>query len=76
MTKAACALHNYLRMSDIRNPAAARQYCPPGYVHHVDPLGNFVRGDWRSEAGQTAGLPFVTQEAIHSLDLLPGCETQ
>ena len=56
ISKAACVLHNYLRICDIRSASTTRQYCPPGYVDHEDPLGNLIPGDWRSEMGQTAAL--------------------
>ena len=35
ITKAACGLHYYLKISDIRSTSlSARQYCPAGYVDH------------------------------------------
>ena len=48
ITKAACCLHNYLKISEMRSSiSSTRHYCPPGYVDHEDPLGNFIPGDWR-----------------------------
>ena len=62
ITKAACVLHNYLRISDIRSSSlSSRQYCPPGYVDHEDSLGNFIPGDWRLEVGQNAALTTVSR---------------
>lgn len=65
ITKAACSLHNYLKVSDMRCNTA-RPYCPPGYVDHEDPLGNFIPGDWRSETGQSAGLSRMSQLGSNS----------
>ena len=43
ITKAACVLHNYLKITDMRNPASSsRLYCPPGYVDHEDPLSHLI----------------------------------
>ena len=59
--KAACVLHHYLWISDIRNSAlSSRQYCPPGCVDHENSLGNYIPGDWRSETGQNATLSTVS----------------
>ena len=54
ITKAACALHNYLKIYDFM------QYCPPGYDDHEDPLENFIPGDWQSEMGQTTALRTIS----------------
>ena len=48
ITEAACALHNYLKISEAQCPPAARHYCPPGYVDQEDREGNIIPGDWRS----------------------------
>ena len=62
ITKAACCLHNYLKISEMRSSVAnSRQYCPPGYVDHEDPLGNFIPGDWRSETGPSTGLGSISR---------------
>ena len=66
LTKAACCIHNYLKISDIRSASSSRQYCPPGYVDHEDPLGNFIPGDWRVESGQSGGLSRIPQVGSHS----------
>lgn len=47
ITQAACALHNYLKISEARNPSSMRPYFPPGYLHHEDRQGNLLYGDWR-----------------------------
>ena len=60
ITKAACVLHNYLKITDLRSYSSSRQYCPPGYVDHEDPMGNFIPGDWRSEIGQNAALTTIS----------------
>ena len=61
ITKAACCLHNYLKISDIRSSSTAHQYCPPSYVDHEDPHGNFISGDWRLETSQNAGLDIISR---------------
>ena len=54
ITQAACALHDYLKISEIHCPASARIYCPPGYVDHED-LENtrkwtsFHRSSWEQQ---------------------------
>ena len=73
ITKAACVLHNYLKICDIRSASTTRQYCPPGYVDHEDPLGNFIPGDWRSETGQTAALTTVSQMGSNCFSRSAGC---
>ena len=42
-TKAAIALHNYLRTNE--SPV----YCPPGFVDGEDGAGNLVQGTWRDD---------------------------
>ena len=49
VTQAACALHNYLKISEAHCPPSARYYCPPGYVDREDRHGNLIPGDWRAE---------------------------
>lgn len=53
-TKAACCLHNYLKICDIRSTSGSQnsqQYCPAGYADHKDSMWNFIHGDWRTESG-------------------------
>ena len=47
ITKAACCLLNYLKISEARNPSYQHYYCPPGYTDHEDLSGNVIPGDWR-----------------------------
>ena len=57
ITMAACVLHNYLKITDMRNPtSSSRLYYPPGYVDHEDPLSHLIQSDWRSEVGPSTGL--------------------
>ena len=42
-TKAAIALHNYLRTTE------SSVYCPPGFVDGEDGEGNIIGGSWREE---------------------------
>lgn len=53
-TKAAIALHNYLRTTE------SSVYCPPGFVDGEDGGGNIVQGNWREEE-QPSGLTRVSQ---------------
>ena len=48
-TKAAIALHNYLRTTE------SSVYCPPGFVDGEDGSGNVIVGTWRAECDNTAG---------------------
>lgn len=50
ITKAACCLHNYLKISEASNSTSSRPYCPPGYADHEDADGNLIAGDWRNVA--------------------------
>ena len=50
ITKAACALHNYLKISEASNASSNRTYCPPGYADREDVDGNLIPGDWRNVA--------------------------
>ena len=45
-TKAAVALHNYLRTEE------SSVYCPSGYVDEEDGCGNIVPGAWRRDGGR------------------------
>ena len=42
-TKAAIALHNFLRTTE------SLVYCPPGFADSEDGVGNVVEGSWRNE---------------------------
>ena len=66
ITKAACCLHNYLKISDIRSSQSSRQYCPAGYIDHEDALGNFIPGDWRTEEGRSTGLTRIPRVGSNS----------
>ena len=44
-TKAAIALHNFLRTTE------SSVYCPPGFTDAEDGTGNVVEGSWRNEVG-------------------------
>ena len=50
-TKAAIALHNYLRVTE------SSVYCPPGCVDAEDGVGNVVDGSWRTEIDSGALNP-------------------
>lgn len=52
ITKAACCLHNYLKISEGHNSTSNRPYCPPGYVDREDADGNLIPGDWRLESAE------------------------
>ena len=43
ITQAACALHNYLKISKMRCPVSARIYCPLGYIDQEDLHGNTLQ---------------------------------
>ena len=60
ITQAACALHNYLKISEARNPASMKPYCPPGYLDHEDRQGNLLYGDWRHH-DNSSGLQPVSR---------------
>lgn len=53
-TKAAIALHNYLRVTE------SSTYCPPGFVDGEDGAGNVLRGSWRDD-GVCDGLTSLGQ---------------
>ena len=50
-TKAAIALHNYLRTYE------SCVYCPPGFVDGEDGSGNLIQGSWREEDSSRALVP-------------------
>ena len=49
-TKAAVALHNFLRCTE------STVYCPTGYVDGEDGEGNVIRGTWRDGAEAATGM--------------------
>ena len=58
-TKAAMALHNYLRTEE------GAIYCPSGYVDEEDGRGNIVPGAWRSDGGgSNMGLSPIGSSSI------------
>ena len=52
-TKAAIALHNYLRTHE------SSVYCPPGFVDGEDGDGNVVNGTWR-DGEQASGISAIS----------------
>ena len=60
--KAACCLHNYLKMSEASNTTSSQLYCLPGYINHEDKDGNLIPGDWRQEAADGIRDIYVFQE--------------
>uniref|UniRef100_A0A1X7TNE6 DDE Tnp4 domain-containing protein n=1 Tax=Amphimedon queenslandica TaxID=400682 RepID=A0A1X7TNE6_AMPQE len=46
ITQAACALQNFLTISEMHCPTSGRFYCPVGYIDREDPQGNVIPGDW------------------------------
>ena len=54
-TKAAIALHNYLRVTE------STVYCPPGFVDGEDGDGNQITGNWRCDDDPCAGLTSLGQ---------------
>jgi len=55
-TKAAIALHNYLRTEE------SSVYCPPGFVDAEDGTGNAIGGSWRhSDRDPATGLTSVSR---------------
>ena len=61
-TKAAIALHNYLRSKE------SSAYCPPGFVDGEDGEGNVVRGSWREDEASSGLLP-MTMTSSNRLEL-------
>lgn len=49
-TKAAIALHNYLRTTQ------SSVYCPPGFIDGEDGAGNIIEGDWRTDGDPGVGF--------------------
>ena len=64
ITKAACCLHNYLKISEASNPLSRRPYCPPGYVDNEDQGGNVHLGEWRSVSAE--GIQDITRVGSNS----------
>ena len=54
-TKAAVALHNYLRTCE------SATYCPSGFVDGEDGVGNPINGGWRTDDEPNTGLQDVAQ---------------
>ena len=52
-TKAAIALHNYLRTK------ASSVYCPPGLTDGEDGERNVIEGAWRTDEEQSTGMGHV-----------------
>ena len=54
-TKAAIALHNFLRTEE------SSTYCPPGFVDAEDGTGNAISGSWRhSDQDPSTGLTSIS----------------
>ena len=49
-TKAAIALHNYLRTEE------SSVYCPPGFFDGEDGAGNIIDGSWRRDEDPVTGF--------------------
>ena len=45
IAQAACALHNYFKISEMNSPLSTQIYCPPGYLDKEDSQGNVILGD-------------------------------
>ena len=54
-TKAAIALHNYLRVKE------STVYCPPGFVDAEDGTGNLLEGEWRAQTSGDTGMKRIGQ---------------
>ena len=54
-TKAAIALHNYLRTVE------SSVYCPAGFIDAEDGAGNVLEGEWRREVNAGSGLEVIGQ---------------
>ena len=53
-TKAAIALHNYLRTEE------SSIYCPPGFIDAEDGTGNAIDGSWRRDQDPSTGLSNIS----------------
>ena len=49
-TKAAIALHNFLRCTE------SSVYCPVGYIDGEDGEGNIINGSWRDDAQSVTNM--------------------
>ena len=47
-SKAAIVFHNYL--------SSCLTYCPLGYVHEEDGMGNIIQGSWRNDNDEQSDL--------------------
>ena len=54
-TKAAIALHNYLRTT------RSSVYCPPAFTDAEDWVGNALQGEWRRKVSEDSGLSRLEQ---------------
>ena len=54
-TKAAVALHNYLRTTE------CSMYCPPGFADSEDGAGNIIDGGWRSDEENCTSFTNISQ---------------
>ena len=59
ITQATCALHNFLKISEMHRPTSGRIYCPIGYIDREDSRGNVIPGDWRSHGN--------TLQSVHQI---------
>ena len=55
ITKAAIALHNFLRTVD------SSVYCSAGFTDAEDGGGNIIQGAWRSDSREDTGLDRIRQ---------------
>ncbi len=60
-TKAAIALHNYLRTTE------SSIYCPPGFIDAEDGTGNVITGNWRNDESFCSGLETASQISSNRL---------
>ena len=47
--KAACVLHNFLQIRDVKEPLGQRLYCPSGFVDSYAADGSVNPGQWRQD---------------------------
>jgi len=61
-TKAAIALHNYLRTTE------SSVYCPPGFTDGEDGEGNVIEGTWRTDDEESTGMNPVASTSSNRYD--------
>ena len=61
VVKAACALHNWLKMADQQKPSESRHYCPLDFSDMEQGDGTTAPGRWRHEANVSDGLAPIIQ---------------